>query len=153
MNFRCRDLCNRNPRSRSYSFLSSDLASRKSCVSIRVLSQSRGGLLEHCIGSAGSGTLRDVLIKIRKLGAGFGTPNVVEKDGLQTLQAEMIGELVRVPEKFREPAELMVGELTMGLFPMGLEVNLGESYEHLNGLWVQREIFNAVFKDAKAQVA
>jgi hypothetical protein len=118
-----------------------------------VLSQSRGGLLEHCIDSAGSGTLRDVLIKIRKLGAGFGTPNVIEKDGLQTLQAEMIGELVKVPDQFREQAELMVGELTMGLFPVGLEVQLDPTNEYLNGLWVQREIFNAVLQGNAAEAA
>jgi len=133
--------------------VSRELACRKSCVSIPGVISFAGGLLEHCIRSAGSGTLRDVLIKIRKLGAGFGTPNVVEKDGLQTLQAEMIGELVRVPEKFREPAELMVGELTMGLFPVGLEVQIGEPHQHLNGLWVQREIFNAVSNGSKAEAA
>jgi hypothetical protein len=94
-----------------------------------------------------------VLIKIRKLGAGFGTPAVTEKDGVQTLQAEMIGELVRVPEKFREPAELMVGELTMGLFPVGLEVQIAEPNSHLNGLWVQREIFNAVSQAGKSEAA
>jgi len=94
-----------------------------------------------------------VLLKIRKLGAGFGTPQIVEKDGLQTLHAEAIGELVRIPEKFREAAELMVGELTMGLFPIGLEVQIGAPNEHLNGVWVQREIFNAVSKGSKAEAA
>jgi hypothetical protein len=94
-----------------------------------------------------------VLIKIRKLGAGFGTPNVIEKDGLQTLQAEMIGELVKVPDQFREQAELMVGELTMGLFPVGLEVQLDPTNEYLNGLWVQREIFNAVLQGNAAEAA
>lgn len=133
--------------------MSSEAVCRKSCVSIRVLSHSRGGLLEHCADRVSRCTLRDVLIKIRKLGAGLGTPVVFEKDGVQSMHAEMIGELVRVPEKFREPCELMVGELTMGLFPVGLEVQVGEPNEHLNGLWVQREIFNAVLRDPKSEAA
>lgn len=133
--------------------MSSGQVCRKSCVSIPGVISFAGGLLEHCFSLARSGRLPDVLIKIRKLGAGFGTPNVCEKDGLQILQAEMIGELVRVPEKFREACELMVGELTMGLFPVGLEVRIGEPHEHLNGLWVQREIFNAVSRASKAEAA
>jgi hypothetical protein len=88
-----------------------------------------------------------VLLKIRKLGAAFGTPQVtIHKDGVTTMHAEMVGELVKVPEALCEPAEMLVGELTMGIFPVGLEIRLDKPDDHLNGLWVQKEIFDAVTK-------
>ena len=65
------------------------------------------------------------------------------------MNAEMVGELVKIPESLREPAELMVGELTSGFFPLGLDVALAKPNEHLNGLWVQREIFNALLRREK----
>jgi hypothetical protein len=91
-----------------------------------------------------------MLIKVRKLGASFGAPQVVEKNGELSMQADMIGELVRVPQVLREPAELMVGELSMSIFPVGIEVAVEGELAHLNGLWVNREILNAVRNQATA---
>jgi hypothetical protein len=84
-----------------------------------------------------------VLIKVRKLGSTFSAPQIVRKDGQLVLQAEMIGELLKVPEAFRDDAELLVGELSMTFFPVGIEVNIEDGGE-LNGLWVQKGIFDAV---------
>jgi hypothetical protein len=93
---------------------------------------------------AGCAILSPMLIKVRKLGASLGAPNVKEVNGVPTLKAEMLGELVKVPESLREEAELIVGELTMGFFPVGVEVKLDAPHENLNGLWVQREIYNSL---------
>lgn len=91
-----------------------------------------------------------MLIKVRKLGASFGAPQVVEKNGELSMHADMIGELVKVPEVFRESAELMVGELSMSIFPVGIEVAVDGELAHLNGLWVNREILTDVRNRAAA---
>lgn len=78
-----------------------------------------------------------MLIKVRKLPDTFGAPNVAEVNGELAIQAETLGELVKVPDKYREPAELMVGELSMAFFPLGIELAVGGD---LDGLWVQREV-------------
>jgi hypothetical protein len=91
-----------------------------------------------------------MLIKVKKLGPSFGTPNVVEKNGELSMQAEMLGELIKVPEPFREAAELLVGELTMSVFPIGIEVELTGELENLNGLWVGRDILKTVRNAAAA---
>jgi hypothetical protein len=91
-------------------------------------------------------SLAGVLIKIRKLNGSFSIPKIEVVDGLVTMQAEMIGELVRVPEEFRDAAELMVGELNMGFYPLGLEVELDKPQDQANGLWIQREIFHVISK-------
>jgi hypothetical protein len=77
-------------------------------------------------------------------------PTVSEVQGVPTIKADMIGELVLVPEPLREEAELIVGEMNMGLFPLGIDVELDKPNDHLNGLWVQREILNCISLTAKA---
>ena len=93
-----------------------------------------------------------MLIKVRKLGAAFGAPAVQEKNGELSMQADMIGELVRAPEVLRDACELMVGELSMSVFPVGIEVAMSPSdpLAHLNGLWVNREILTTVRNQAAA---
>lgn len=93
-----------------------------------------------------------MLIKVRKLGATFSAPELSQVNGEVVLKAEMLGELVKVGEPFVEAAELIVGELTMGFFPVGIEVQLDGENEKLNGLWVQREVLNAIRAQA-AQAA
>jgi hypothetical protein len=66
------------------------------------------------------------------------------------MQADMIGELVKVPEVFRDAAELMVGELSMSIFPVGIEFDVEGELSVLNGLWVNREILNDVRNRAAA---
>jgi hypothetical protein len=103
--------------------------------------------------TCGFGDSLRVLIKIRKLGKCFSLPSVSEKGGVATLKADMLGELVKVPESLRDPAEELTGELTMGVFPVGLDVLLPAPNENLNGLWVQREIYDAVTKNSAGAVA
>lgn len=93
-----------------------------------------------------------MLIKVRKLGDAFSNPEVTEKNGELTMQADLIGELVKVPEPYREPCELLVGELSMSLFPVGIEVSVTGPLAHLNGLWVQRPILASV-KERSAAAA
>ena len=40
----------------------------------------------------------------------------------------------------------------MGFFPVGIEVNLPAPHEKLNGLWVQREIYDSLV-NGKAMAA
>jgi hypothetical protein len=94
--------------------------------------------------------LSRMLIKVRKLGPTFGAPAVKEKGGLLVMEAEALGELVKVPECHREEGELMVGELSMTFFPVGIEVQLDGEHAKLNGLWVQRGIYNALLAKAAA---
>jgi hypothetical protein len=89
-------------------------------------------------------SLAGVLIKIRKLSGSFTIPKIEEIDGVDTMTAEMLGELVRVPEGLRDAGELMVGELNLGLYPLGLDVHLDKPHDYANGLWVQRPIYNAI---------
>jgi hypothetical protein len=69
-------------------------------------------------------------------------PVIRESEGTTIMEAQMIGELVKVPDPYRDRAENLVGELNMGLFPFGIDVALAPPQDHLNGLWVQREILN-----------
>ena len=76
--------------------------------------------------------LSRMLIKVRRLGAAFSAPKVSEVNGTLVLQAEMLGELVKLPESLRDEGELIVGELSMSFMPVGIEVQLGDADEKLN---------------------
>lgn len=88
-----------------------------------------------------------MLIKVRKLGPTFSNPEVLEKHHELTIEAQGLGELVKVPEQLCEAAELLVGELSMTFFPVGIEVRL-EQGNRLNGLWVQRGVLDHVRNSA-----
>jgi hypothetical protein len=89
-----------------------------------------------------------MLIKVRKLGPTFSTPQIKKTGDMLAMQAEGIGELVKCPEMFREQAELLVGELSMTFFPIGIEVKIDDGGE-LNGLWVQKAIYDSLRNQAQ----
>jgi hypothetical protein len=87
-----------------------------------------------------------MLLKIRALGPEFPVPPPILKDGLLTVSLDAAGELVKVPPEYVDRVERIVGVVSMGIFPVGLDVKLDPPQEELNGFWVQREVFDEVRK-------
>lgn len=95
-----------------------------------------------------------VLVKLRHFGHELPVPKPFEKDGLELLNADALGELVRVTDKkLADACERMVGELSMSIFPLGVIVEVDAPNERMNGLWVQRAIFELAVKNVAGTAA
>ena len=91
-----------------------------------------------------------MLLKIRKIPAALGAPVITQEKGLDSVEMPTVGQLVRVPAELADRAEILVGEvsLTGGMFPLGIEIKLDAPLDHLNGLWVQRGVYDSLLPHA-----
>lgn len=94
-----------------------------------------------------------MLLKVRQIGDGMVIPVPAKIGNDEYLETGMIGKLVRVPAELKSDCEKIVGLLTMGLYPVGVEVSLDPPDDGANGLWVQPPVLDEIRKRQKAMSA
>lgn len=95
-----------------------------------------------------------VLLKIRHVGNELKIPESKKVDGLEVMEADAAGQLVRVTDPVLALAcEKMVGSLSLSIFPCGVIVELDEPHASLNGLWVQRGVYDLAVKNQNGKSA